>query len=359
MYQQLKNTLYDLVAFPTVSSDTASNQAALTYIQAQFEPLGFIIEAHIDQERPWIVVSTKDTKQPDILLAAHIDVVPAEDSMFNLREEDGKLTGRGAFDMKFAAACYIELAKKHSEAIRNLNIAFYFTTDEEIGGDSVIDFLNLGWRPKCVLLPDGAENWHVEARAKGLYGIRLEATGANAHGSRPWEGDNALHRIMDICHALRQEYPHQKPAKPTLSITSITSGSVFNQIPDFASALIDFRSYDKKELLAFKTTVETLAEQHNVVLHIQQQGDPVIFDKNHPQVQNFLESFSSITKKPVEYIDSIGGTDARHFAAYDIPCIITAPHCEGRHGSAEWLQADDLLKFYTLIEHWIIPTRRG
>ncbi len=355
MHQQLKNTLDELVAIPSVSSDMHACQAAITYIKNQFAPLGLTIEEHINQERPWIIISTQPTKEPDILLAAHVDVVPAEDAMFTVREEGDKLIGRGVFDMKFAAACYIELAKEHHATLKNLNIAFYFTTDEEIGGDSVVDFLARGWRPKCVLLPDGAENWHVESRAKGLYGIRLDATGASAHGSRPWEGDNALHRVMDICQTLRQRFSNDEPAGATLSITGITGGKAVNQIPDFASALIDFRSYDKKELRAFMTTLEALATQHGVTIHVPQRGDSVIFHRDHPSVQSFLEAFATITKQPVRYIDSIGGTDARHFATHTIPCIITSPRGGNRHGNGEWLQVDDLLAFYTLIEHWIIP----
>lgn len=354
MEQQLKQTLRDLVAFPSVSSDTASNQAALRYVHDQFKPLGFIIETHLDQDRPWIVVSTQNTKEPDILLAAHVDVVPAVDSLFTLREDGDKLIGRGVCDMKFAAACYIELAKKQSDKLRNLNIAFLFTSDEELGGDSVIDFLNLGWRPKCVLLPDGAEDWHIEGRAKGPYGFRLEATGIAAHGSRPWEGDNALHRIMDVCNALRQLYPDKGTADATLSVNKIVGGETVNQIPDSAFALIDFRSFDKQELAAYRHTAEIIAKQHNVTLSIPYYGSPVIFDKNHPRVQGFLGIFASITGQPVRYVDAFGGTDARHFAEYDIPCIITSPRCGGRHADTEWLLADDLFTFYTLVERWVL-----
>jgi succinyl-diaminopimelate desuccinylase len=354
MEQQLKDTLRDLVAIPSVSNNIASNQAALDYIHSQFEPLGFIIDTHFNQDRSWMTISTKATKEPDILLAAHIDVVPGDDSMFKLREENGKLIGRGVFDMKFAAACYIELAKRHSDSLRDLNIAFYFTTDEEIGGHSVTDFLALGWRPKCVLLPDGAGDWQVEARAKGLHGIRLEATGTASHASRPWEGDNALHRITDACQALRQSYPHKGPGDATLSITCVKGGEVINQIPGSAYALIDFRSYNKRELAAFKDEVIRLAAQYEVTPHFTQDGNPVIFDKDHPRVQSFLEILASMTEKPIEYIDSYGGSDARYFAKYDIPCIITEPRGGGRHADNEWLLADDLLSFYMLIECWVV-----
>jgi acetylornithine deacetylase/succinyl-diaminopimelate desuccinylase-like protein len=56
----------------------------------------------------------------------------------------------------------------------------------------------------------------------------------------------------------------------------------------------------------------------------------------------------------IEYVSSYGGSDARFFAQRDIPTIIIEPHGDGRHAPDEWIEADDLEKYYRLMERWLI-----
>ncbi len=211
----------------------------------------------------------------------------------------------------------------------------------------------MGWglRPKVVLLPDGGDNWAIEKRAKGLYGVELIAHGKTAHGSRPWEGDNALHVILDVLQTLRLQYLSTHPSDPTLSATVIKSGDAINQIPHFASARIDFRCFDMQDLTDYKRLIADMANMHNLDMNIINQGDPVIFDADHPEIQSFKQALLD-TGHSVEYRDSYGTTDARFFTHHAIPCIIIEPHGGGRHSNDEWILATDLEKFYQLLERW-------
>lgn len=351
----LIQTLKELIAIPSVSADSVACHQAVAYMEAAFTQHGFYIRSDADRPNPWILATSRDTLQPDIVLAAHLDVVPAPDELFTVKEEDGKLYGRGVYDMKFAAACYLELLRNHAEELKKLNIGFLFTTDEEDGGFSVLDILKAGFHANAVLIPDGGDNWHVEARAKGLLGIELTAEGKAAHGSRPWEGDNALHRIMDITNTLRREFPHRERSDSTLSITGIHGGEAVNQIPASASALIDFRSYDAEEIARMRQRLEQLAAEYGATILIRTEGNPVAFDRERPSVQSFLSALQDITGEPIAYLDAYGGSDARHFAQGDIPCIIASPRGGDRHADTEWINADDLQRYYELLEHWLLP----
>jgi len=44
-----------------------------------------------------------------LFLVAHIDVVGAKKELFRAKIKGKKLFGRGAFDMKYAIACYMKL----------------------------------------------------------------------------------------------------------------------------------------------------------------------------------------------------------------------------------------------------------
>lgn len=354
----LTHTLSELIAIPSVSSDPAACNEAIAYVETAFRQHDFFIRSDKNRSQPWMLATTRDTFHPDIVLAAHLDVVPGPMDLFTLREEGGKLYGRGTYDMKFAAACYLELLREHADELKELNIGFLFTTDEEDGGLCVPDILAAGFRAGVVLIPDGGDNWSVEARAKGLLGIELTAIGKTSHGSRPWEGDNALHRIMNIATTLRNEFPLRDRSDATLSITGIHAGEAVNQIPASASAFIDFRSYDAGEIQHFLSRLRALSEDNGAAVMMRSTGDPVIFDPAQPSVQRFLQTFEEVTGKPVAYLDSFGGTDARYFAKENIPCIIASPQGGDRHADDEWILADDLQRYYELLVQWLIGSPR-
>jgi succinyl-diaminopimelate desuccinylase len=357
MQQNLETTLAKLVSIPSVSTSSSACHEIIDYIRNELEPLGLYVTSHVDQPNPWFIATTKKTTRPDVVLAAHLDVVPGSPDLFSMQKtEDGKLHGRGVYDMKFAAACYIEFAKAHAEILRTLNIGFLFTTDEEIGGDTSIPvFIDTGWRPRRVLLPDGGEPWSIERRAKGLFGMKLTATGRSAHGSVPWEGKNAIHTLMDIAEILRREYPSDTPTGATLAFTMMNGGKAANQISDHATVMLDFRAFDKGDLARFKTRITELSNARGVSLEIPYQGAPVSFDDSTPEVQDFLAALRKVTKNEPLYEDSFGGSDARYFAAQDIPTIIIEPEGGGRHAPDEWILATDLEKYCLLLEYWLIP----
>ena len=354
MQKNLEATLAQLVSFPSVPSDTQVCKDIIMYVQKELEPLGLYITTDLERANPWLIATTRDTQRPHTLLAAHLDVVPAPRELFTLTQDGDKLVGRGAYDMKFAAACYIEFVKSHKDILPTLDLGIMFTTDEEIGGSSVIDILSLGWKPGRVLIPDGGDNWHIEERAKGFYGIEVTINGKTAHGSRPWEGTNAIHNLNDVINRLRADFPDKTPGEATLAVTRVSGGTAVNQIPDQATMHLDFRSFDGAELVRFLTTLEAHIKPFGGTSIILQSGAPVAFDKTSPVVQDFIAAIQQTTGNDAVYSDSYGGTDARHFAQVGIPTIVAEPNGGGRHAPDEWIRAVDLVKYHQLLTAWLI-----
>lgn len=349
---KLESLLNQLVSTPSVSSDTAACREIISFVHDDLAQCGLFIKGDFDADHPWFIATTQDTNEPDVLLAAHLDVVPAKE--YKLEKRDGKLYGRGVYDMKLAAACYLELFRQHTDQLKKLNIGLLFSTDEELGGHSMLDVLATGLRPKMVFIPDGGDNWRVEERAKGFYHVRLTAHGKASHGSRPWEGENAVHHLIEVLDTLHQSFPGKQPGDSTLTISSIHGGEAVNQTPDHAYATIDFRSFSPKDLAAYKTQVADLAEKNNLKMEVVQQGDPLILDKQAPAIQSFLTTLQDFTGQDIAYTEAYGGTDGRFFAPHNIPCIIIEPEGGKRHADDEWLLASDLEKFYQLIERWLL-----
>lgn len=355
MQEQLESTLATLISFPSVSIDPTACHEMLDFVRSEVESYGFYIHSQTDSPNPWFVLTTQQTKEIDTLLSAHLDIAPAPLELLTLEKRDGKLYGRGVYDMKFAVACYLTFIKEHQDTLRDLNIGILFTTDEEISGAGTVEFLKLGWRPRRVLIPDGGDGWQIEERAKGFIGLELTTTGVAGHGSRPWEADNAIHTLFDIGHTLRTEYPFISKRDATFSVTSLHGGETFNQIADRASLMLDFRSFRQDDIVMFNKRIDELTQSNNVSVRIIQQGAPLLFDRNGVDVQDFLTALHQLRGEEIEYSESYGGTDGRHFAVYNIPCIIVEPRGGGRHALSEWLLADDLLIFYRLLEKWLLP----
>jgi len=357
MQANIENYLEELLRIPSVTENAEGCQAAIEYVKEKLAPYELYVTENRNTPNPWLIATTQPTKSVDILLAAHLDVVPGDAPLFELQKDDKTLRGRGVYDMKLAAACYLELLREHHAELKELNIGLLFTTDEEDGGWCMTSILESGWRAGVVFLPDGGDNWQVEQRAKGLRRIELSASGRTAHGSRPWEGHNAIHELIAALSILRHEFPGTKPEESTLSVTMLDGGMAGGQLPAYAAATIDFRSFEVAELERFETTIAALSTNNKRLSYTTiVEGAPLIFDKNAAIMQSFYTAYKSVLGREVSYTDSYGASDARFFADYNIPCIIVEPTGGGRHAPTEWLKRDDIPVYYSLLREWLLSS---
>ncbi|MGL4280399.1 MAG: M20/M25/M40 family metallo-hydrolase, partial [Albidovulum sp.] len=100
-----KSLLRDLIAFPTISSD--SNLAMIEFLAGQLRAVGAKVDIHKDAggTKANLFATLGPEVDGGILLSGHSDVVPVADqdwttNPFEMVERDGKLYGRGTCDMK-------------------------------------------------------------------------------------------------------------------------------------------------------------------------------------------------------------------------------------------------------------------
>jgi len=342
----------------SVSIDNSGCRDIIAFVQRELEPLGLFIKTDPNAQHPWLLATTQPTTQPKLLLAAHLDTVPASHpSQLTAKVVNGNLHGRGAWDMKFAAACFIELCKQNQKRLKQHDFGLLFTTDEEIGGHSMLGLLKNGLNTEVVILPDSAKPWTIEQRAKGIIQAELTAHGINGHGSRPWESENAIHKLLPALEELRRAYPSLKPEAPTLSINIISGGKpqALTMVPDTAKAHLDIRAFHPEELTEVRNKLRALAKTHHLDIHYYVDDPALILNQHNRHVKTFVQL---ITKQrgTVLFADAYGGTDGRHFARYNIPCIIVSPEGNGFHQPDEWVKLADLVPFCQLLEAYIFET---
>src|ERR1041385_2774437 len=111
----LTDILSHLIRMPTLTADHATNRAALDWVEEQLHELPLRIQRLEHKGVSSLVATTpavKNPKRPRLWLAGHMDVVPGDPKDFPPRVHDGKLFGRGAFDMKYGLAVFIKLLRE-------------------------------------------------------------------------------------------------------------------------------------------------------------------------------------------------------------------------------------------------------
>jgi succinyl-diaminopimelate desuccinylase len=350
----VERILGDLVAIPTVSPDVQANSRGLDYIEAFLAERGMHIIRHEHNGKSVLLATTRQTKSPKVMLTAHLDVVPALDHLFTMEEKDGKLFGRGVWDMKHAIAAFLSAVDLLGDTLLKHDFGILIYTDDEAEDEQLDWLLTQGYSTDIVVLPDGSDNWQIEAMAKGLLYVALRITGKTSHGSRPWEGDSASLKMIDLLHELRSDFHGHGPETDTLNIGLVHSGSdAWNQLPDHAEATLDIRIMSEERQAVWVKRFEALAAKYGAFLEIRRNTSPLIHDRAHQHMQRFAECIYEVTGIKDEGFISFGTTSAVYFLRRGIPCIITSPPGGGRHSEEEWIDKQGLLNFPEVIKRYI------
>jgi len=355
LQENIESILIKLIEIPSATADLAACREIIDHTERALVGLPLHIQTDFGRDHPWLLATTRPGMTPRILLCAHLDAVPASHpDQYQPKLEGDRLYGRGSYDMKFAAACFIELLHQQADNLGNMDFGVLFTTDEEQSGQSVADLTANGLRPEITIIPDSSRAWQIEHKAKGLLIAKLTAHGRNAHSSRPWEGENALTTLLSALQVLRQDYQNEDRMAPTLSLNRInTDEKGVSQLPDTASAVLDFRAFERDAIESYRQQLTKLSKEHGLTLETQAAGDPVNLDQSNPLVQRFFDVYEQKVG-PLAFNEAFGTTDGRHFAHYDIPAIVISIRGNDFHGPEEWIDRRDLVPFYGLVESYIL-----
>jgi acetylornithine deacetylase/succinyl-diaminopimelate desuccinylase-like protein len=346
--------LRDLVEIPSVNSkdfrDDAACDQTLDYISEVLDSSGLTVKRipystqridGVEQKLQALVATSRETKEPKTMLVAHSDVVPAStEEQFVLREQNGRFYGRGVYDMKFAIAAYLASVEALPGNITDYDIAVGIVTDEETGGLGARTILNDGYIPESAFVLDSCENWQLEKSVKGAWTPIASVGGIAAHGSRPWEGESASFKLLDLLNELRSHFKDQSIDTDTLNISILESGIAQNVVPDRAKATLDIRLSEADSYAKNRSLVIELFQKYGADLdlldtaayfpHIERSLDD-------EYTQAFIKIVKELTGVTSDSHKSLGSNDSVHFSKKGIPCIVTRPNGDGVHMDSEWI----------------------
>jgi succinyl-diaminopimelate desuccinylase len=234
--QRLAERTLELVDVPSESLD----EAAVARVVAQAMPWPPEL---VDEET--LFWRAGDGARPLVLLAGHLDTVPAQRNIPG-RIEDGAVHGLGASDMKGGLAVMIELARALPEEL-GVDVGFLFFPREEVGPElsPLPAILPLLPRPELVVMLEPTDN-QLHAGCLGNVNARLTFRGVSAHSARPWTGRNAIHEAVRGLRTIADLEPVDVEVeglvfREVVSAVRIAGGIAQNVIPAEATVELNFR----------------------------------------------------------------------------------------------------------------------
>lgn len=350
--QRLVSITRDLVLIPSTRDRPHDIMRALEFVINHVEGTpGLQICRYEDQGIPSLIIRPNGVDHPEVLLCAHLDVVPsATGHEFRSHIADDRIIGPGAGDMKGELAILMEVFRSLHDSHPGISLALVLTSDEEQGGDHGMRFLfdTVGLRCGTAIIPDSGSLNEITVEEKGILHLRIRADGMAGHASRPWLVNNPVDRLLDTLHSLRAHFNRFADGPdhwyPTLTTTVMrTPSQVANRIPEFADATCDIRfpsPHTSAEVLAIvESHLEPQVQVETIIVAepVELSPDPL-----------YLKVTEEITGQRVRLIREHGGSDARFVCKHGIPVIMSRPFVGDLHSEREWIDIVSMEKLHRI-----------
>jgi succinyl-diaminopimelate desuccinylase len=210
--------------------------------------------------------------RPLVLLAGHLDTVPAQDNLPG-QLEDGIVHGLGAADMKAALGVMVELALTWNSARppATVDVGFVFFGREELPfGDSALTPLLVrepGLREADLVVVMEPTDNALHAGCVGNINATWTFRGTAGHSARPWLADNAIHRAGRGIAALAALEPvdHEFAGltfREVISAVTIHGGVARNVVPDTCTVEVNMRYAPGTSAADAEARLRVLCEPH-------------------------------------------------------------------------------------------------
>jgi succinyl-diaminopimelate desuccinylase len=239
--ERLAERTLALVDIPSVSRAEAE---AMAYVRTEL-PLAPVWSS----EDVLFATSRRTPGRPLVMLAGHVDTVPAQDNVPG-RIENGSVIGLGASDMKGGVAVMLELADWATANETELDLGFLFFTREELPAEEspVPEFLDACAEAKeaaLVIVLEPTDN-ELHVGCVGNLSAGLTFRGTSAHSARPWTGENAIHKAAATLAPLAELEPLDVEVdglvfREVVSVVAIEGGIADNVVPDRCLAGLNYR----------------------------------------------------------------------------------------------------------------------
>lgn len=353
-HEQIIQHASHLIALPTTSADVPALHQAIDYIAQLLVPYEDITVERFEQNNIPSLLAYYGKTRPetfDVILNGHIDVVPAQNPVQYVSHiKDGRLYGRGAYDMKLATVAMVDAFLQHGYNPAR-PVGLQVVADEETGGrNGILHQLQQGVRAKFTVIGE-MTNLGICNETRGICWVEIGFKGTSAHGGYAWNGDNAISKASDFTTKLLQKFPVPKAQEwcTTANIAAISTGNAtYNIVPDDAVVKVDFRFTPEDPHFADEAAVRTLVKSVHPDADILEfvTFEPAVFvPLENTHLKHFMRTFQNVTGETSPLIKRYAASDSRHMAAYGIAAIEFGISGADHHSQQEYADLASLQPF--------------
>ncbi len=330
-----------LIECRPVTADIPAVNRAESVMRDFLERHGLYCTTEMIGGRQTLYASTRPGKVQDVLLNAHLDVVPASDeSQFTPCVKDGWLYARGAGDCLGDAVCIASFLCENKDEFR---VGAFFSSDEETGGETTRGMVERGYgAAKAVLVLDHGGDYNITYAQKGILVLKVTARSRGGHSSAPWAFRNPIDMLADAYQRLRGEWVNpvsEEDWRNSMAPCVIAGGDVENRIPDTAEMVLNFRYVADEDC---QKIIDLVVKTTGLEVSVLESCPPVSSDVNAPAMQLLRQAFQRVLAHPVGFIRMCGATDARHLRALNIPVAIIGTEGTGAHSPEDRLKLESI-----------------
>ncbi len=353
----LEQLLSDLIAINSINPDLvpgAPGEAEIAaYVADWLERAD--LEVHLHEPvtgRPNVVAVARGTGGGStLLLNGHMDTVSTEgmDQPHRPVIQDGRLYGRGAYDMKGGlAACMLAIKSAREKPLRG-DVILTAVMDEEYAGLGTMDIARQ-YQAQAAIVAESTELKLVLAH-KGFVWLEVETLGVAAHGSRPELGVDAIAKMGPVLVELEKldQNLRSRPTHPWLGSGSlhaslINGGRELSSYPDRCLLSVERRTLPGETPDMVEAEFQSLLERlrladptFQAVLHRGLDRVPMETPEDAAIVQVVKETARRVLQKVPEMAGVPYWTDAATLWSAGIPSILFGPAGAGAHAMEEWV----------------------
>ena len=300
--------LEKLIRIPSVSSNIVEVNKAVDFLDGELGRDGLYrqIETMPDGRRV-LFAANESTKRPDILLSAHLDVVPEKDP------------------------------------------SQFFGSDEEIGGMSTAFMLDKGYGAAKMVIVLDSEQFAITTRQKGLARYVIEADAPPTHaGMVKGAPPNAVRELILSYEAAAAEIPDFEDGTwRDVMMLERVSGT-----REHAEMEISVRCARKG---GFESIENLLRNKFKRDLRCLRKGEAVLLDETQPYLVAFRERMRRAwPDRKVDFYHLNSSTDARHLQRLNLPMLILGVDARGAHTATEYVEIPSLDEYAVLIESYLM-----
>lgn len=303
-----------------------------------------------------------------LLWNAHCDTVDVAgmEEPFSGAIRDGRLYGRGAYDMKGSLAAMIAAVKALVDSGVKLagDLLVAAVADEEYGSLGTMDLIRRGIRTDGAIVTEPTA-LEVCLAHKGYLWIEVAVEGRAAHGSKFESGLDAnlkmgafLHALAGLERDLRGRSPHPLVGPPSLHAALLQGGSGLSTYAARSTVRIERRTIpgetEDQAVAEIQDLVDALAAadpDFHATVDPFFARDPFEVAADAPIVRAVDSAAARVLGRPPAHIGDTPWMDAALLQAAGIETVVCGASGAGAHCAVEWVDLESVYRLAELLTY--------